>query len=209
MDLVKAEEEQLAAAVIESIESEEKRKHFVAQLETAIKNSLYIPNDFVNRKHIDFVIGRGRNEPKGYMNFPINPKILSRNIVYVDPNKDMESDEKKELHCVDFRKYKICRDQDPSELTDVRFIFDWACFYCSALPHLFDTIINIGRRCQIIVPLTNDENIIPNEIKSVLWSKIFTLAIAEGNYPLFNWSVHSELKNHVNQNRYILIHCYL
>lgn len=143
----------------------------------------------------DFIVGRGRNVPKNYMNFPLNPRLQSRNLIYIDPNPVMDSDIKLMLHEVDFSYFGICKDQDPDEDIMVRFFFDWSSFYCGAMQNLTNTVLRIGRRCQIFVPLNKDENQIPADVKRELCSDIFTLNLVGGKYPMFDWTSTEQVIN--------------
>lgn len=185
-----------------------------------IDDDLLKKNDqYINKKnnsiitninpHYDFIIGRGKNDPSGYMNFPLNPIFSKRNIVFIDANPIMNADIKQLLHHVDFNNFGICHNQDPMEVIDVRFLFDWSSFYCGALQNLNEIISKIGRKCQIFVPLSKDENTIPIEIKGTLSNKIFMITLVEGYYPLFNWNNESQtIKDYINPNRYIRIYAY-
>ena len=175
-----------------------------------------------HRAHFDFIVGRGRSYPKGYINFPLNPFFIHRNVVYIDPNPDMNADVLKYLDDVDFSNYGICDSHDPDCKIDVRIIFDWSSFYCGALSNLTNTITKIGRRCQILVPLNAPESLIPSEIIRELDNNIFTISIVEGAYPLFDWSKEkliiaktddrdinqTAISNHVNPKKYIRIDGY-
>lgn len=148
--------------------------------------------------HYDFIIGRGKNAPRSYMNFPLNPKLRKRNLIYIDPNPSMDSDIKQMLHDVDFSFFGICKEQDPMEEINVRFFFDWSTFYCTAVQSLTNVILGIGRKCQIFVPLNNDEKTIPSDVKRELCSDIFTLTIVEGTYPLFDWNATNQTSESEN-----------
>jgi hypothetical protein len=167
-------------------------------------------NEQFIKQHCYFVIGRGRNEPKGYMNFPLNPQLIDRNITYIDPNSDMDADIKMLLDDVDFTKYGIDKHNDPDELIDIKFIFDWSSFYCGALSCLPKVIKNLGRKCSIYVPLSKDEHLVTDECKRILKEPIFTLLTAEGSYPLFDWTIDKtfNMSKYINKDRYILIQTY-
>jgi hypothetical protein len=167
--------------------------------------------------HYDFIVGRGKNAPNHYMNFPLNPNLQKRNIVYIDPNPAMDADIRQMLDEVDFRSFGICKDQDPKEEINIRFFFDWSSFYCGAIQSLTKVILGIGRKCQIFVPLSKDEQTIPSDVKFRLSSNIFTLALVEGRYPMFDWNEHNDpvihakpsMRNVMNPDRYIRIDTYL
>ena len=159
--------------------------------------------------HFDFVIGRGKVYPIGYMNIPLNPRLYNRNLIYIDPNLEMDADIKQRLHEIDFSIFGICKDQDITESIDIRFIFDWSSFYCGALHSLTNVIMGIGRKCQILVPLSKNENTIPSDIKSELSSDIFTISLVEGFYPLFDKTNNIKLlEDYINSSRYIKIYAY-
>ena len=161
--------------------------------------------------HYDFIIGRGQNEPNEYLNFPLNPLFNNRNIIYIDPNPQMNADIKQPLQDVDFSFFGLCKYQDVNETIRVRFIFDWSSFYCGALECLTDIVLKLGRRCQILVPLNKDEPMLPKNIINTLNNKLFTLSTAEGKYILFDWSKETilphgkKMSTYVNNERYIKI----
>lgn len=182
------------------------------------------PDNKYPRTHYDFIVGRGRVEPQENVNFPLNLTLASRNIVFIDPNPSVQADVKQLIQDVDFKHFGILRDQDVYETIDVRIIFDWSSFYCGALQCLPNIIKKIGRRCKILVPLNKDENLIPNDIKQILnppdESKLFTITLADGRYPLFDWDRISpntlrvirkfapsanSLADVVNPNKYVVI----
>jgi hypothetical protein len=185
-----------------------------------------------SKPHCDFIVGRGRVEPRDYMNLPLNTTFASRNVVFIDPNQSMHADVKQSIQDVDFKQFGISRDQDIYETIDVRIIFDWSSFYCGALQFLPNIVKKIGRRCQILVPLNKDENYIPDDIKQTLLDpftkddkfnhhcNIFTIQLVDGRYPLFDWDKISQktlenirsfipsansLADVVNPNKYIVI----
>ena len=174
--------------------------------------------------HYDFIVGRGKNAPNHYMNFPLNPKLQKRNLIYIDPNPIMDADIRQMLDEVDFRSFGICKDQDPKEEINIRFFFDWSSFYCGAIQSLTKVILGIGRKCQIFVPLSKDEQTIPSDVKFKLSSNIFTLALVEGRYPMFDWNENNQedpeqndpvirakpsMRNVMNPDRYMRIDTYL
>ena len=186
-----------------------------------------IDQKYATAPHIDFIVGRGKNAPRAYMNFPMNHKLLKRNLIYIDPNPAMDSDVKQLLHDVDFSLFGICKNQEqnPNEEIMVRFFFDWSSFYCGAVQSLTDVILRIGRKCQIFVPLSIDEQIIPSQVKNELCSNIFTLNTVEGLYPLFDWNAKNQtiprvttvpnhipittmIRNVINPDRYMRIDAY-
>jgi hypothetical protein len=146
-------------------------------------------------QHIDFIIGRGRNKLKDHLNLPLNPEILKRNIIFVDENERTNADVKKLLEDIDFTNFGICKHQDPFEEIEIRFIFDWASFYCSALYNLKRMMLRLNRKCQIIVPLNVDEKTIPCDVKRELNIPIFDIKIINDQYPLFNWDLNEDLSN--------------
>jgi hypothetical protein len=101
----------------------------------------------------------------------------------------MNADIKQCLNEVDFSLFDVCKDQDPNENISVRIIFDWSTFYCGALQTLTDVVNKIGRRCQILVPLDPHENIVPLDVVRHLANGPYTLTVAEGQHPLFDWSL--------------------
>lgn len=163
--------------------------------------------------HFDFIIGRGKILPKGNMNLPMNPIFAKRNIIYIDSNPNVEADIRKPLHLIDFSSFGITKQQDPNEHISVKFYFDWSSFYCGALQNLTDTIMALGRQCQILVPLDAYSDSLPDIIKPYLESSIFTLTIVEGQFPLFDWSAHesqniSTICSLLNSQKYICIYAF-
>ena len=72
-------------------------------------------------------------------------------------------------------------------------------------------ITMIGRKCQILVPLSKNENTFPTDIIKELNKNIFKLSLVEGSYPLFDWnhtSLTKENNEFINPNRYINIYAY-
>ncbi len=154
--------------------------------------------------HYDFIIGRGRNEPQGYMNFPLHPIFKDRNVIYIDPNIAMDADIKQPLQDVDFSVFNINE-------AKIRFIFDWSSFYCGALQTLTDTMIKLNKPCQIYVPLNKEEKLIPRDIVNTLRNNIYTLSTTEGRYILFDWKKDKilpeskRMSTYMNVERYVKI----
>ena len=160
------------------------------------------------RQHIDFVVGRGHAYPRGYLNIPLNPLMATRCVVYIDPNPDMRADVRQYLQDVDFAEYMITPLDDPDGLVEVRFIFDWSSFYCGAMQLLDSIVKRLGRRCQILVPLCDDEPAIPPDVHRGLGkNKLFSLTTVEGMYPLFDWT-RPDLCGEVNPHRYMVIRAF-
>jgi hypothetical protein len=138
----------------------------------------------INIRHIDFIIGRGHNNPNKYMNIPINPELLNRNIIYIDPNPEMNADIKQLMHQVDYSVFDIKKNS-----IKTRFMFDWSSFYCGGLQHLEEVAKQIDYEFEVLVPLEKNENNISSTIESTLnKNKRFNAAIVNGKYPLFDWS---------------------
>ena len=190
------------------IENSDNKKSFDDADNVAHVLRLSTRNSSLYRESRIFVVGRGRKELYGYMNIPMNPDIIKRGVIFIDNNEESAPDICKYLHDVDLDAYGMLSRQT----NDIDFIimFDWSSFYCNALEMLQHQMLNLSRRCTIIVPLAPDENIMPNEIKNKLTSKIFTLSITEGQYPMFDWSPQNieKIKSIVNHNRYIEIRVY-
>ena len=175
-----------------------------------IKNIIHIGNLYEKMQyHIDFIIGRGKNNPHGYRNIPIDPCLMKRNVIFIDPNPAMDSDIKEWLHKIDFSQFGICITDDPEQIINVRFIFDWSSFYCSAVSNMANVIRTIKHRCQILVPLDQNENTMPHIIKVTYNDPIFKPEIIEGLYPLFDWNRDDKQTiNVINPSRYIRINAY-
>lgn len=186
------------------IDYENERKKQQIHLNILIDEAI---NKYGVNEHCDFIVGRGKKQPIGYMNYPLNPIFYTRNIIYIDPNTETGADINQYLNDVDFSIFNICKEQDPNEHIQIRIIFDWSSFYCGALQNLVHTMIKIGRRCQILVPLNKDENIVPRDVYNTLNNKLFTVATVEGKYILFDWSKDNlyKMSNYINNERYIKI----
>lgn len=215
-------ERELKHAIEESIRYEELRLQEEANIKKAIDNSTikvittrtssidkYIETLCDNLdKQIDFIVGRGKIYLPGCLNIPLNPKFNERKFITIDPTVDMEADEMKLIQDVDFNVFGITKHHDPDEIIEVKIFFDWSSFYCGAMQELTNIIQRIGRKCKIYVPLSKDENVIPDDIKRNLSSDIFTLNLVEGQYPLFDWNNFAGLNEYVNPTRYIRIDAY-
>lgn len=187
-------------------------------VERIIDEDLYYYNDRINinhnnqtKKHIDFIIGRGREDTTGFLNLPINRKLLDRNIIYIDSNCET-ADIKKYIEDVDFSLFNITKDIDKNEEISIRFIFDWSTFYCSALRNLPLIAKKLNRRFKVLVPLYTDENDIPYDIKNTLNDSIFTISLVNGKYPLFDWNNNindnNKVYDYINKDKYIMIYVY-
>lgn len=158
--------------------------------------------------HIDFIVGRGRNKPDGHINFPLNMVFKNRNVVYIDPDETTGSDIRQCIQDVDFSQFNISKNDDTNEKIQIRFLFDWSSFYCSAMVHLPDIAKKLKRRFKVLVPLNNDETHVPSEVKQYLHDSIFTLATVDGQYPLFDWNNNTDNFNLINKKRYMMIYVY-
>lgn len=169
--------------------------------------------------HCIFVVGRGRNTPNGYLNLPLNPILSTRNVIYIDQNPDTNPDINDKFQNVDFSYFGICGNQDVNEMIRIKILFDLSTIYCGILDDLCNIIsMNIGRYCDIYVPLNNTENDIPEDIKRSIKNEKFTLSLVYGAYPLFDWRSNADISdmkkqfpnytsiaNVVNPNKYIKI----
>ena len=156
--------------------------------------------------HIDFIVGRGRREFKGALNLPLHTSFNSRNCIYIDSWDVVEPDICADFNMVDFTTFGICRREDPHNNIKIRIIFDWSTFFCGCIQGLFIACTQIGRPCEMLVPLLPSERNIPSDIKQILWQPIFKIELVKGKYPLFDW--HSSTKpihTYVNQNVYLKI----
>ena len=189
-------------------------------------------NAFCENEHYDFIVGRGHNEPKDYINLPINPAFAKRNVVFIDSNPRVNADIQQSIQDIDFSHFGICKEQkqnqyqyqnqDFNESININFIFDWSSFYCGAMHNLVNIMNNLGRKCRIFIPLDRPHDTIPNDIMQSLENDMFEIVIKDGLYPLFDWnkeeyvyleedqkSQSNKLKlvsDYVNPDRYILIH---
>jgi len=153
-------------------------------LETKYSDKVTNTNINTNIKHIDFIVGRGHNNPDKYMNIPINPELLNRNIIYIDPNPEMNADIKQLMHLVDYSVFDIKKNS-----IKTRFMFDWSSFYCGGLQYLEEVAKQIDYEFEVLVPLEKNENNISSTIQSTLnKNERFNVAIVNGKYPLFDWS---------------------
>ncbi|AYV77572.1 MAG: hypothetical protein Dasosvirus8_6 [Dasosvirus sp.] len=175
-------------------------------IETAIHASIIdkIENPVPQRKHIDFIVGRGRLAPQGYLNIPLSDYMKTRNIVFVDPALEHDADIQKLIENVNFSNYRITHLEDPNEMIDVNIIFDWSTFYCTALQSMKAIADKIGRRFKVYVPLAPDEKKIPSIIKEHLSNPKFIVTIVEAQYPMFKID-QEEYKNIMNMEQYMLI----
>jgi hypothetical protein len=169
-------------------------------------------------RHYDFIVGRGRYEPRDYLNLPLNQQFANRNVIYIDPNPAVNADVKETIGKVDFHLFEICGDQDPENRITVRMFFDWSTVYCGALQTLPLVAKNIGRKFTIYIPLGYDEHKIAGEVARELNDPMFSISLVEGQYPLFNWNENANLEsmkkifpeaisiaNIINPNKYMLI----
>ena len=153
-----------------------------------------------NLDHIDFIVGRGHIYPSGCMNIPMNPIFNERNVIFVDSNPTMGADIVDLLENVNFDDYGITS----RSLINLRFIFDWSTFYCSAIYSMKRIAHRLKHRMEIYVPLESDEQMIPSEILSVMDDPIFTITIQDGFYPLFDPRI-KETYSIFNIEKYIKI----
>ena len=175
----------------------------------------------IEYKHCDFIVGRGRTELVTHMNLPLNPAFMTRNVIFIDADPNVNPDICQYIENVDFNPFGICNNQDPDEHIEIRIIFDWASFYCGAMQNLTDIVAKIGRKCQILVPLDKTENTIPLDVQRALNNNVFKISINEGYYPLFDWSLEGEdclginpmslkpkiMSDIINPDRYMIIYC--
>lgn len=145
--------------------------------------------DNYNNTHIDFIVGRGREEPKGGLNIPINPLFKYRNVVFIDANSDVKPDIVSYIENIDLSHFGITQEQDPEHKIDIRFIFDWSSFFCGAIQGIHHISLQLRRPYEIYVPLTQSENYVPSDIKNILWQPIYNIVPENGKYPLFDWSI--------------------
>jgi hypothetical protein len=158
--------------------------------------------------HIDFIVGRGRQEYKGGLNLPIHPSFKLRNCVYIDSWDVVKPDICADFTHVDFTMFGICRQHDPHNRIKIRIIFDWSTFFCGCIQGLFTQCRQIGRACDILVPLLSSEHNIPSDIKQTLWQPVFKLELVQGKYPLFDWTSsdpNKKIGKYVNSKLYLKI----
>ena len=167
-----------------------------------IMQDLTLNKGYDKKTQLDFIIGRGRNLPKGFMNIPMNVEFEKRNVIFIDPDPRMNADIKQWLRDVDFRYYGIFKDQDPDSLINLRFIFDWSSFYCGAIDEMINVISKIDHQCEILVPLDNDEHTVPDIIKQSFNGSNFNIMIIHGYYPLFDPRINLKI---INPFKYIVI----
>lgn len=188
-------------AIRESLETQQQEINNISNNVHNIKNIITGINK--QGEHIDFIIGRGNNEVIGHLNININPYMEFRNIMYIDKSDMSNPDINNYIQNIDFGEILNHYNKD----CKIRLIFDWATFYCSAMIHMIDIAKSIEREYKILVPLERDEHVIHKDILNYCPHDRFICTLAEGEYPLFDWSKdteHSKL-NKINQNKYILI----
>lgn len=155
--------------------------------------------------HVDFIVGRGRRDFQGALNLPIDAVFNSRNCVYIDSWDLLKPDICAKFSEVNFGSYGITPFYDPFSQIQVRIFFDWSTFFCGCIQHLFKKCTELGRRCEIYVPLLPSENSIPSDIKRTLWQPVFTVELVSGKYPLFDWGTEKNIYQYVNTNFYLKI----
>lgn len=178
------------------------------KIESALVD-IKIINRINRRPHCDFIIGRGKKDKMGNLNLQLNKNFNQRNIIYIDPDVSVGADVQKLIQDVDFSEFGISIDFDPKEEINIRFIFDWACFYCTAIDHMMNIVQKLNRRCEILVPLNFDESLVPTIIKTKFSHPFIRIGIIDGQYPLFDWTTDTHnISKVINPSKYILISAY-
>ena len=163
------------------------------------------------KKHINFIVGRGRDELKGGLNIPLSPIFTNGNNVFIDALTEVKPDIAIPLSEVDFTKFGITKDQDPENKIDVRIYFDWSSAYCGGLHSIHKIAQQLKRPFEIYVTLSNTENKIPSDVKNILWYRCYDFILEDGYYPLFDWTVPvlkssgKPISDYVNPNHYLKI----
>lgn len=162
-----------------------------------------------NNEHIIFIVGRGRTDVDGNMNFPENKGICeTKHVVYVDQSHASHPDINARIQDVNFNTFGITRKYDPNKEINVIFLFDWSTIYCNALPCFPAIGKKLGRKFFIFVPLDKNDDDIPSEYFREL-NDAFQISIINGKYPLFDWSktnsCQREIRDFINPDKYILI----
>jgi len=174
-----------------------------------LQNKFMIINRINRRPHCDFIIGRGKNNKHGNLNLQLNKNFNQRNIIYIDPDVSVCADVQQLIEDIDFSQFGISLEFDPKEEINIRFIFDWSCFYCTAIDHMMDIIHGLNRRCEIFIPLYLNESIIPTIIRTKFNHPFIRIGLIEGQYPLFDWEDDAvNITKHINPSKYILISAY-
>lgn len=157
--------------------------------------------------HIDFIVGRGKNYPSECMNIPMNPLLNARNIILIDSNPMMGADIIDLLGNIDFTNFGISSQQDPQNLINLRFIFDWSTFYCSAIDSMVKITKHLKHKMEILVPMESTDQWIPSEILEVMDDPMYRITVEDGYYPLFDPEVKDsdQLKRIINTEKYIRI----
>lgn len=173
---------------------------------------------YTNRLNI--VVGRGRVDPRGYRNLPLNigkiiPDALDPDyVMYVDPDPRVDADLQTTIEDVDFVALDLA-----DRLTDIRIYFDWSTFYCTAMHRITDVLHTLsrvlGRSVKVYAPLYPDDKGVPADVARILADKAvklkmpdMSIRIVQGAYPLFDWQNEErsqDLLNSVNRNIYLLI----
>jgi len=177
-------------------------------------------NTNTNTNRLNIVVGRGRVDPKGYRNLPLNisktrPDALDPDyVMYVDPDQRVDADLQTTIEDVDFVSLDLA-----DRLTDIRIYFDWSSFYCTAMHSIMDVLRVLsrvlGRSAKVYVPLYPDDKGVPADVARILADKAvklkmpdMSISIVQGAYPLFDWQNSQrsqDLLNSVNRNIYLLI----
>ncbi len=156
------------------------------------------------KQHMYFIVGRGRNSNVRSL-ISEDASIKDMNIIYIDLNPEMRADIQSSLDAIKFDELDL-----PNDI-DIRFIFDWSTFYCSAIYAFKEIAKQLKRKFMIYVPLYIDEKKIPNEIKREFIDPPtnFKVEIIEGLYPLFDWNKKTsnghKVSSYINPNLYVVI----
>lgn len=167
--------------------------------------------------HNDFivVVGRGRTPYRAHLNIPLNPLFNNRNVVYIDASPEVNPDICDQLINVDFTKFGITREQDPECKKSVRIFFDFSSFFCGGIQSIHKIAQQLRRPFEIYTPLSPNENIVPSDIKQIMWQPVYDFILEDGQYPLFDWGTgfvesygrQNHIAEYVNPNKYIKIIC--
>jgi hypothetical protein len=162
---------------------------------------------------LNVVVGRGRRDLKGGLNFPLNPAIeVCPYLLYVDQNEEPDPDIWTKIE--DLRIEEIGLSPD---ITSVRVYFDWSSFYCTAMQEIVRFMNRVrsvtGMSVTVYAPLYADDKSLPGDVKRCVVDSQenkgdIRLMLVCGTYPLFDWHDMgriTELRKNVNSEMFIMI----
>ena len=169
--------------------------------------------NFDTPSRLNIVVGRGRRDIEGGMNFPLNPAIeVCPYLMYVDQNEGPDPDVQTKIEDLKLEEIGLS-----PEITDLRVYFDWSSFYCTAMQGIVRFMNRVkstmGLPITIYVPLYTDDKSLPGDVKRNIVDSPENrgdtrVMIVYGAYPMFDWhdlARISEIRQHVNPEMFIMI----